>query len=457
MTTPSTALSEAQKRMVTITTEAGDIVKYGNNPAELAGARFEMDRCLERLGAFNLLITHNAAPVGNNLIATEDLDTIPFITDLLADPNAATYTYRNPCPATPARIAATNVARTAAGQPLYNGVPRISSIPPAYLKLVSPNKYAVAVEDHAYALTQLSIFEDQVEANRLLSQCGRSGRRLRGILDALELDASGEDVTLVVGKRDSTVNRGVGGMPLSLANYKQFWLDFNVAEMKCPPTQRKSDVEKQQIIGRLFFSDPALRKAWSDLVKQNPVMGINPATGAVVRVSGAPRDFAEATANALRILRTDVVIAGIDDLSRQSTGSALSSDSDRARSALVANGIEAAGVSDEQACILAATLEEHPSQFTLAAQNDPRKNLPSVNATKEIESGYPPRGPDGKFKYWTPKMQQCDCGTPDEGYHVRYKWPCGYYRKPKEDEESPDARQEWKPKGKGKDRGKGGK
>ena len=37
MTTPSTALSEAQKRMVTITTEAGDIVKYGNNPAELAG------------------------------------------------------------------------------------------------------------------------------------------------------------------------------------------------------------------------------------------------------------------------------------------------------------------------------------------------------------------------------------------------------------------------------------
>ena len=54
MSTQSTALSEAQKRIVTITTEAGDIVKYGNNPAELPGARYEMDLCLKRLGAYEL-------------------------------------------------------------------------------------------------------------------------------------------------------------------------------------------------------------------------------------------------------------------------------------------------------------------------------------------------------------------------------------------------------------------
>ena len=124
MTTPSTALSEAQKRMVVITTEAGDPVKYGNNPAELSGARYEMDLCLERLGAYELLIKHNAAaPLGNNMIATEDLDTIPFVTDMLADPNVANYTYRNPCPDTPTRIAATNVARAAAGEAPFTGVP----------------------------------------------------------------------------------------------------------------------------------------------------------------------------------------------------------------------------------------------------------------------------------------------------------------------------------------------
>ena len=214
MTTNTTALSEAQKRMVVITTEAGDPVKYGNNPAELSGARYEMDLCLQRLGAFEMLIKHNAAPLSNNMIATEDLDSIPFVADMVQDPNLDNYTYRNPCPDTPTRIAATNAVRTAAGEAPFLGVPRLSSIPSVYLKIVTFNKSAAAVDDHAYALTQLSIFEDQVEANRLLTLCGRSGRRLRAILDAIEADASGEDVTLVVGKRDAIVNRGVGGMPL---------------------------------------------------------------------------------------------------------------------------------------------------------------------------------------------------------------------------------------------------
>ena len=40
--------------MVKVVTEAGIPVKYGNNPAELSGARHEMDKCLQRLGAFEL-------------------------------------------------------------------------------------------------------------------------------------------------------------------------------------------------------------------------------------------------------------------------------------------------------------------------------------------------------------------------------------------------------------------
>ena len=65
----STALSEAQKRMVVIKTENDDIVKYGNNPAELSGARFEIDQCLKRLGAFELLIKHNASRMNSGVIA----------------------------------------------------------------------------------------------------------------------------------------------------------------------------------------------------------------------------------------------------------------------------------------------------------------------------------------------------------------------------------------------------
>ena len=52
----STALSDAEQRIITIKTEAGDIVKFSGNPAELPGARFETRKALRRAGAFKLLI-----------------------------------------------------------------------------------------------------------------------------------------------------------------------------------------------------------------------------------------------------------------------------------------------------------------------------------------------------------------------------------------------------------------
>ena len=35
-------------------------VVYDGNPASLAGARYEIDQCFERIGAFELLVKHNA-------------------------------------------------------------------------------------------------------------------------------------------------------------------------------------------------------------------------------------------------------------------------------------------------------------------------------------------------------------------------------------------------------------
>ena len=64
----STTLSAAQARVVNnIITEHGDPVIYSNNPAELPGCRYEMDKCLERLGAFEMLIKHNACRMNRNL------------------------------------------------------------------------------------------------------------------------------------------------------------------------------------------------------------------------------------------------------------------------------------------------------------------------------------------------------------------------------------------------------
>ena len=57
--------------------------------------------------------------------------------------------------------------------------------------------------------------------------------------------------------------------------------------------------------------------------------------------------------------------------------------------------------------------------------------------------------------YWAPPMKPCDCGTPDDGRHIREKWPCAYYRNPEKQGgyNSPGGKGKG---GKGKD-GKGGK
>ncbi len=218
VTMSSTALSEAEKRMVVISTEVGTLVKYSGNPAELPGARHEMDKCLKRKGAFKLLKLHNACRMQNTMIATENLDSLPFVVNMIDDPALDTYTYANPCPDIATRVANVNAVRAAAVPPLppFTGVPRLASMPPPYLKIAIPNREEVAIEDHAYALTQLSIFEDVQLANKLLNDCDLSGRRLRALLVVIEAEASGEDVTLVVNRRDLVLNKGLKGMPLSL-------------------------------------------------------------------------------------------------------------------------------------------------------------------------------------------------------------------------------------------------
>ena len=102
-TTKSTVQSDAELRVITVKTEAGDIVKYSGNPAELPGARFETKKALLRSGAFSLLIKHNASRLRNGVIAVEDVDNIMFVTELVNDPDQASYSFEKPCPGTASR------------------------------------------------------------------------------------------------------------------------------------------------------------------------------------------------------------------------------------------------------------------------------------------------------------------------------------------------------------------
>ena len=82
----STAKSEAEKRVIDITTETGDPVVYSGNPAELPGARFETRKAMQRAGVFKMLVTQNASRLPNGLIAVDHIDNIPLVTGLAVDP-----------------------------------------------------------------------------------------------------------------------------------------------------------------------------------------------------------------------------------------------------------------------------------------------------------------------------------------------------------------------------------
>ena len=82
-TNQSTVQSDAEQRVISVKTEAGDIVKYSGNPAELPGARYETMKAMRRAGAFTLLVEHNASRLRNGTIAVDDVNNIPFVTGLL--------------------------------------------------------------------------------------------------------------------------------------------------------------------------------------------------------------------------------------------------------------------------------------------------------------------------------------------------------------------------------------
>ena len=140
-TNQSTVQSDAEQRVISVKTEAGDIVKYSGNPAELPGARYETMKAMRRAGAFTLLVEHNASRLRNGTIAVDDVNNIPFVTGLLDDPDQSSYTFEKPCPDTSSRIAKLNAQRTANGEPDYTGAANVAGIPDKLLKLAIPNKH----------------------------------------------------------------------------------------------------------------------------------------------------------------------------------------------------------------------------------------------------------------------------------------------------------------------------
>ena len=144
-----------------------------------------------------------------------------------------------------------NATRALAGNAPYTGVPNITVLPDKILKLAQPNAHEVETEALAYALTQLSVFDDRQHANELLVQCNYDGRQLGPLLDAIERRARAEDLALVTGRRNAFKEAGLNGQPLTYESFRRFFKDFNVLEYKCPANKRILDEGLLQLVVRL--------------------------------------------------------------------------------------------------------------------------------------------------------------------------------------------------------------
>ena len=116
----------------------------------------------------------------------------------------------------------------------------MATIPDKLLKLAVPNKHEVAIEALAYALTQLSVFEDAQHANELLVACDYDGRKLAPLFDQIERQATAQDITLVTGKRNAFKEAGLRGLPLNFDSFRAFNKAFDKLEYSCPPNARAS-------------------------------------------------------------------------------------------------------------------------------------------------------------------------------------------------------------------------
>ena len=198
------------------------------------------------------------------------------------------------------------------------------------------------------------------------------------------------------------------------------------------------------MLSNLFINDPSLRNTWTDHVNAPLIRD-----GAGVKMAGPPQTYIEGKALAEQLLRSRKVIAGIEELSSPSGGlSAQMGLTVQQKEILSAAHVDPTLIGETEAIEVANAL-------LTSTKYDPRKNLSASNSTTS-SSITVPKGEDGKYLYWAPPMTQCDCGTPDEGRHIRYKWPCAYYRK-EGDQSGRGQGAGGRGKGDGGGRGKGGK
>eukprot|EP00966_Prymnesium_polylepis_P156870 3624814-Prymnesium_polylepis.1 len=234
----------------------GDPIRWpqGSNPAYLEGILFEVGEYYTRTNAFVALIEEGAVQLPSGKMAVDTVSGISFVAGLVSDPEP--YTFLNPCPPTPARIATYDAARDRAGLAKFTAP---ASVPDDVASSYMVAKYAVKKEDNDLMNSLLCVVVDTDVKQRLLAACGGSGRALIELLKSEARKATAQDRTLISSKLTKFISKGLQG-DLTLVSFNVHFKEYNKLVRNKPPATRPSEEETMEMLIAIMHRDHSIRE-----------------------------------------------------------------------------------------------------------------------------------------------------------------------------------------------------
>ena len=199
----SRTLSNSDSIIIPVTTDNSKL-EWDGNPATIAGMLYEVERFFTRVGLFQVLISDRAVALSNGKLAIEDANTVLFVSGTAAAPPG---TFERPCPASTARLTASNVARTRAGS---STIAAITEIPDTAKDNFIIAKHLVQKEDARLLRSLTYVFGFADSSDALFDQANGSGLKLIELLNTRAAAATTRDKALVSIMLSSIIATGVG-------------------------------------------------------------------------------------------------------------------------------------------------------------------------------------------------------------------------------------------------------
>lgn len=339
----------------------GHPLKYDDNPATLAGLKYEFKEWSERTGKYVYYVNHRAVLIkSSGKLAVDSVDAAKFYNNAALDPRG----FDKPAPPTPDRIKAHNDKEpdktkhlTATAGTFAPGDPFVVSQP-------------LLDAENSDLLTSWTHVLGGAESTRAaIKQAKGDGLKLMSLLDDLYNDCEPSEKALVTATHNSLVAAGVVG-ELTLESLREYDEAYGISKRRLHPTARTAaELGELEMVNTIAQRDPNIREAYE-----------------LHCIAKKPADYDSALAVLRKILRSRKTAAKLDHAQSGPTAKALSA----SKAPAAGGGAPTSDPLSERLDKLAAAVEKIAKKN---GKRDPRRN----KAGKKEEGFVIPKDKDGKI------------------------------------------------------------